>query len=115
MMYFVECDADLVVGPETRLKSRGDSAEFSAESLMPLLLLKKEVTILRSEPGMGVMSGSPQDSSRLWDHDGFRHGTSSCDVEDSLTWMDVFSSVRLARAFALVVNLVKEEGIWKPE
>ncbi|CAL9010369.1 unnamed protein product [Prunus brigantina] len=44
---------------------RGDSAEFSAESLVPLLLLKKEVTFLRSEPGMGVMPGSPQDSSRV--------------------------------------------------
>ncbi|CAL9005833.1 unnamed protein product [Prunus brigantina] len=63
-MCFVECDADLVVGPETRLKSRGDSVEFSAESLVPLLLFK-EVTILRSEPGMGVMPGSPQDSSRV--------------------------------------------------
>ncbi|CAL9005436.1 unnamed protein product [Prunus brigantina] len=64
-MCFVECDADLLVGPETRLKSRGDSVEFSAESLVPSLLFKKEVTILRSEPGMGVMPGSPQDSSRI--------------------------------------------------
>ncbi|CAL9000474.1 unnamed protein product [Prunus brigantina] len=65
-MCFVECDVDLVVGPETRLKSRGDSAEFSAESLVPLLFLKKKVTFLRSEPGMGVMPGSPQDSTRVW-------------------------------------------------
>ncbi|CAL9013398.1 unnamed protein product [Prunus brigantina] len=44
---------------------RGDSAEISVESLALLLLLKKEVTFLRSEPGMGVMPGSPQDSSRV--------------------------------------------------
>ncbi|CAL9009839.1 unnamed protein product, partial [Prunus brigantina] len=44
---------------------RGDSAEFPAESLVPRLLLKKEATFLRSEPGMGVMPGSPQGSSRF--------------------------------------------------
>ncbi|CAL9014024.1 unnamed protein product, partial [Prunus brigantina] len=44
---------------------RGDSTGFSVESLVPWLLLKKEATLLRSEPGMGVMPGSPQGSSRV--------------------------------------------------
>ncbi|CAL9009879.1 unnamed protein product, partial [Prunus brigantina] len=49
---------------------KGDSAEFSAESLVPLLLLRREVTFLRSELGMGGMPGSPQDSSRILGNSG---------------------------------------------
>ncbi|CAL9010249.1 unnamed protein product, partial [Prunus brigantina] len=46
ILCFVECDADLVAGPDTRLEPRcdcilGDSAEFSAESLVPLILFRK--------------------------------------------------------------------------
>ncbi|CAL9019747.1 unnamed protein product, partial [Prunus brigantina] len=44
---------------------RGDSAEISAESLVPLLLFEKGGYSLVSGPDIGVMSGFPQDSSRV--------------------------------------------------
>ncbi|CAL2239845.1 unnamed protein product [Prunus armeniaca] len=43
---------------------KGNSAEISAESLVPLLLLEKVVTVLVSGPDIGMMSGIPQDSSQ---------------------------------------------------
>ncbi|CAL9017717.1 unnamed protein product [Prunus brigantina] len=44
---------------------RGGSAEISAEGLVALLLFEKGGYSLMSGPDIGVMSGFPQDSSRV--------------------------------------------------